>query len=229
MDEWVCGQCRSVNLKYASSCYSCATPRRLAEAAYLQANSPTAQPAMYSAPPAAAVGGVNPAAVGAAGPVAGGIASVDAPAAAFAPGIPIGSSNLLGGLAGGLLAAVIATVVWYGVVAISGWQVGFIAVGVGWLVGTGTVLGAGGRGSFLHVVSSGLFTIVALAISEYLIVFHFASQAFGLVLGDLLQSPDFMLEVVVESLAADPLTLLFWGIALLAAAGIPFRAIAGTE
>ena len=224
MDEWVCGKCRSINLKYASSCYSCATPRHIAEAAYAQAAS---APLGHSA---ASSFGAGPTAAGLTGD---GVALAPAGAASaggyvFAPSAPQAAAGygLLGGLLGGLFAAAIATGVWYAVVAISNWQVGLVAVAVGWLVGTGTVLGAGGGASFLLVASSAVFTLIALAVSEYLIVFHFVSEIIGLSLAELLQPPDLMLQVVIESLAADPLTLVFWAIALFVSVSIPFRALA---
>jgi hypothetical protein len=135
-------------------------------------------------------------------------------------------ASLLGGLVLGLLAAVVATGLWYGVVAFTNYQIAFVAIGVGWLVGTGTVMGAGGGASFVLVVSSGLFTLAALAVSEYLSIFHFASQMFELSFSDLFQSPGLMLEVVVESLSADPITLVFWAIALWTAFKLPARAAA---
>ena len=223
MDEWVCGKCRSINLKFATSCYSCATPRHIAEAAFAQAAS---APLGYATPSS---GGATPALAGLTGegaavasPEAASAGYVFAPAAAQAAG----GYGLLGGLLGGLFAAAIATGVWYGVVALTNWQIGLVAVAVGWLVGTGTVLGAGGGASFLLVVSSAIFTLVALAVSEYLIIFHFLSEIIGLSMADLLQPPDVMLQVVIESLTADPLTLVFWAIALFVSVSIPFRALA---
>jgi len=224
MDEWVCGKCRSINLKFATSCYSCATPRHIAEAAYAQAASASLG---YTAPSS---GIATPAVAGLAGE---GVAFASAEASpaggyVFAPAAPhaAGGYGFVGGLLGGLFAAAIATGVWYAVVAMTNWQIGLVAVAVGWLVGTGTVLGAGGGASFLLVASSAIFTLIALAVSEYLIIFHFVSEVIGLSMADLIQPPDLMLQVVIESLAADPLTLVFWAIALFVSVSIPVRAMA---
>lgn len=223
MDEWVCGKCRSINLKFATSCYSCAAPRHIAEAAYAQAASaPLGQLAPSgggTAPALAGMTGEGVAVASAELPSAGGY--VFAPAASRAAG----GYGLLGGLLGGLFAAAIATGVWYAVVALTNWQIGLVAVAVGWLVGTGTVLGAGGGVSFLLVVSSAVSTLIALAVSEYLIIFHFVSEIIGVSMAELLQPPDVMLQVVVESLTADPVTLFFWAIALFVSVTIPFRAL----
>lgn len=150
------------------------------------------------------------------------------PAAPAAPSFePVigGESSLLGGIVGALVGAVAATVLWYGVVALSGWQVGLVAIVVGFIVGTATVFGAGGRGSIPLVAVSAVATLVALVVSEYLIVYHFMTQAIGADGIELIQPVDFVVTVAAESVQADPLTLLFWAIALFQAVAIPFNAI----
>lgn len=149
-----------------------------------------------------------------------------AAAPSFEPVLPIGESSLLGGLIGGLVGAIAATALWYGVVALTSWQVGLVAIVVGWIVGRAVVFGAGGRGSIPLVAVSAVLTLAALTVSEYLIVYHFIAEAFGTDgLMSVVQPPDFVVGVAVESLQADPLTLLFWGIALFQSVAIPFGAI----
>ena len=144
----------------------------------------------------------------------------------FEPVLPVGSSSLLGGAFGALVGAVAATVLWYGVVAVTQWQIGLVAIVVGWIVGRAAVFGAGGRGSIPLAAVSVIFTVAALAVSEYLIVHHFVSQAFGPeVTGSVIQPIAFMVEVVIESITADPLTLLFWAIAVFQAVAIPWAAM----
>jgi len=137
-----------------------------------------------------------------------------------------GESSLVGGIVGALVGAVAASVVWYGVVALSGWQVGLVAIVVGFIVGKAAVFGAGGRGSIPLVVVSAAFTLAALVVSEYLIVYHFIVQEFG---GEGLISvvPPFyfVVTVAIESVQADPLTLVFWAFALFQAVAIPWGAM----
>jgi hypothetical protein len=132
------------------------------------------------------------------------------------------------GLGRGILlaavAAVIASAIWYAVVALSEYQIAFVAVAVGWVIGTAAVRGAGGRGSIPLAAVSAFLTLAALFVSEYLINYHYISQILGPL--ELIQPPDIVFAIVVESLSADPTTLVFWALALGAAVWIPFKAIA---
>jgi hypothetical protein len=222
VNDWVCGNCKSINRGAANACYSCGGAREI-----VAASAPiipiTGQSAVSSGD-----GGVGVAAL--ASPfdpamVAGGAAL--APAAAAAPRQRADANNILGGFVGGLIAAVLGTAVWYGVVAATQYQVGLVAIAVGFIVGYGIVLGANRRGSVVLVPISVILTLLALVISEYLIVAHFVGQelaAEGVAI-ELLQPPDFVISVVIDSLQADPLTLAFWAIALFQAFVIPSRAI----
>ena len=134
------------------------------------------------------------------------------------------AGGLIGGLALGAGAAVVATVAWYLIVALSEYQIAFVAIAVGWLVGSAVVWGSGRRVSWPLIVASPLLTLVALAVSEYLIVYHVVTQELGIAV-ELLQPIGVMIEIVIESITAEPSTLVFWGIALVASAWIPFRAM----
>ena len=85
--------------------------------------------------------------------------------------------DIAGGVIGGAIGAVLATALWYGVVAITNWQVGIIAVAVGFIVGQGVVFGAGRHPSIALVPISVVFTLVSLVVSEYLIARHFLGIA----------------------------------------------------
>jgi hypothetical protein len=138
------------------------------------------------------------------------------------------TDGLLGGLAVAALAAIVASVGWYAVVAFSSYQIAFVAILVGWVIGSGAVLGARGRGSLWLCAASVLLTLVALTLSEYFIAYHFITQESGFAF-ELLQSPLLIIELVIEIIAADPVTLLFWAVALGAAAWVPFKAIGPAE
>ena len=146
------------------------------------------------------------------------------PAPTFEP--VLGDASLFGGILGGVVGAILASALWYGVVALTSWQIGLVAVVVGFVVGKAIVFGAGGRGSIPLVAISAAFTLVALVVSEYLIIYHFISTEFGSDgLISVIQPVDFVVSVAVGSVQADPLTLLFWGFALFQSVAIPWGAM----
>jgi hypothetical protein len=124
----------------------------------------------------------------------------------------------------GLVAAVVGSLVWYGLVVLTNYQLGIVAVGIGWLVAQAVMRGAGRkRGPRLQAISV-IFTLLGMAFSEYLIVRHFAVQALaaeGYTNIPLLLPLDTMLNLIIEGVKADLLTLLFWAIALWEAFVIP--------
>lgn len=128
--------------------------------------------------------------------------------------------NMVGAILAGLAAAAVSALVWYGIVVLTNYQIGLVAVGVGFLVGLGVTVGSGGRRGMALQVLSVAITLPAMALGEYLVVRHFvaAEQAVPWLL-----PPDVMLGLVVAGLRADPLTLLFWAIALWTAFKLPAR------
>ena len=134
--------------------------------------------------------------------------------------------NVIVAVLAGLAAAVVGTLVWYGLVAITGYQVGFIAVGVGWLIAMGVVFGAGRkRGSILQAISV-VITLAALVVSQYLIVRHFAVELLaeeGITGLPLLMPLGLMIDLIVTSIGENLITLVFWAIALWAAFSTPAR------
>lgn len=132
--------------------------------------------------------------------------------------------KLAGALLLGLGAAVISSVLWYAAVILTNYQLGIVAIAIGWLVAQAVMRGAGGkRGPRLQVLSVAT-TVFAMAMSEYLIVHHFTAQALvqeGYGQLPLLLPMQVMLTLVFEGIKADPATLLFWGIALWEAYTLP--------
>ena len=74
----------------------------------------------------------------------------------------------------GLLAAVVGCVLWYAIVVITNYELGIVAIAIGWLVGTAVMFGAGRKRGLILQIMAVLITLVALLFSEYLIVRHFA-------------------------------------------------------
>ena len=125
MNDWVCGNCKSINRASANSCFSCGGAREIVAA------SEPRPIGGVSGPPsilAAADGGVGVAALGSPldpGTMVGGAAVSVADATRNQPA---STSNIIGGLLAGIVAAVLATGIWYGVVAVSQYQVGLVAI-----------------------------------------------------------------------------------------------------
>ena len=165
------------------------------------------------------------------------IAEVAAPA----PAEPATMGDLAGGIIGGAIGAVLATAIWYGVVTVTHWQIGFVAVAVGFVVAQGVVFGAGRHPSILLVPVSLAFTFVALVVSEYFIARFLINEGLAEIQSLLgtagyegmeMDYAAFLawfqsatpVDVVRDSLESDPLTLLFWAIAGWEAFVIPMRA-----
>jgi predicted secreted protein len=132
--------------------------------------------------------------------------------------------NLFRALIFGLVASVVSAVVWYGAVILTGYQLGILAIGVGWLVATAVVLGSGGKhGPALQALSIVLI-IITMAVSEYLILRHFVNEQIIKEGGEALPlwlPIKLMVEFVWMSIKESPLILLFWGIAVYEGYKIP--------
>lgn len=117
----------------------------------------------------------------------------------------------------GLVAGLVAAGIWYAVVAITNFQLGIVAVGVGWAVAKAVSVGSGKkRGGVLPWISVAI-ALVAMASGQYLVIRHFIVEelaAEGVANIPLLLSLELMVQLVYEGLKADPVTLLFWIIAL---------------
>jgi hypothetical protein len=138
-----------------------------------------------------------------------------------------GGLGLLGGVIGGGVGAVISAGLWYAVVTTTHIQAGIVAIAVGFIVAQAVVLGAG-RPSVSLVAPSVVWTILALAVAQYLITVQLINEAVA-ELADgrpalpLLSAPGDMVALLVAWFQYDPVTLVFWAIALLQAVSIPWR------
>lgn len=127
------------------------------------------------------------------------------------------SPNLAGALIAGLLAAAVASLIWYGVVVITEYQLGLVAILLGWLVGRAVMFGAGRKRGIPLQLMSVTISLLAMVASEYFIVRHFiveALKAEGETEFRLLIPLGDMIAVVIEGIRLEPLTLMFWAFAL---------------
>ncbi len=84
--------------------------------------------------------------------------------------------NMSGALLYGAGAAVAGSATWYGLVVVSDYKLGIVAIGMGWLVGKAVVYGAGDKRSGSLQLAGGLLALAALFLGEYLIVNHMARK-----------------------------------------------------
>ena len=134
--------------------------------------------------------------------------------------------NVLKGVIAGLCAAVVATFLWFLIVVLTEYQLGIIAIAIGWLVAQAVVYGAGRkRGPSLQYVSV-VITVFAMMFSEYFIVRHFVTlelAAEGVTGIPLFLPMGLMSELITLSIKENPATLFFWGLAVFEAYRIPGR------
>ncbi|HBD94849.1 MAG TPA: hypothetical protein DC057_11825 [Spirochaetia bacterium] len=88
------------------------------------------------------------------------------------------NSNYFGAISLGLLAGVIAGVAWYLITTITERQIGYISIGVGFIIGYGVLFGSGKKRGFNLQIISAVITLITLLCSEYFIALHFIRKYF---------------------------------------------------
>lgn len=136
-------------------------------------------------------------------------------------------ANMVGALLYGLVAGAVGAAVWFAIVVVTNFQIGLLAVIIGALVGTGVLIGSGRKRNMRLQLLSVALTLAAMAAAEYFIVRHFvveylveegrASAADVPLFFPLELAWDFVLAAIED----DPLTLVFWGIAVWTAFRVP--------
>jgi len=127
----------------------------------------------------------------------------------------------------GLVAGALGAAIWFAIVVVTNYEIGLLAVIIGALVGTGVVIGSGRKHNLRLQLLSVTITLAAMAFAEYFIVRHFVVEY--LVEQGSASSADvpllFPLDLAFGFIAAaiqdDPLTLVFWGIAVWTAFRVP--------
>ena len=118
----------------------------------------------------------------------------------------------------GLGAAIISCIVWFIAVSLTHWQIGIIAVAVGFFVGKATIYGAGYKSSVKIQAIAIILTLLTMLVSQYFISIYFLNQEIknynGKSFYSYFDSPSLMGYIVYDSLKSDLLTLVFWAIAL---------------
>jgi len=108
----------------------------------------------------------------------GGAGRIAQPASAYIPkGPDSGQLAILPALFGGGLAAAVGGSIWGLIVSLTGYVIGYMALGIGLLCGYAVVLfSRGGKGMPLQVVAV-LSSVLGIAIGKYATFFHFVKKA----------------------------------------------------
>lgn len=132
--------------------------------------------------------------------------------------------HLLGAILLGLLGGLAAGIIWYFIVVITHYEIGYLGIGAGYLMGWAVCLGSGHKRGFSLQILSAALTLTTLLAAKYFTFLHFLRQ--------------YLLEQKVEGYAGQfffispfdphflrnlvsPIGLLIWAISLYVAFSVP--------
>lgn len=123
------------------------------------------------------------------------------------------NQNLSLAVLGGAAAAVVGAVLWAAVTAVTSWQIGFMAIGIGFLVGfTIRKLGQGVDASF--GVVGAIMSLAGCVLGNYLSVCAIIAQEENLGYLEVLSRVDLQLAIDLMVETFSPMDLVFYGLAL---------------
>jgi len=133
-----------------------------------------------------------------------------------------------GGFLAGGVAALLGAGVWALVTVLTGFQIGFMAIGVGFLVGLAVQFAGKGINKIFGVMGAAL-ALVGCLLGNYFTVVHFVGEAEGIGFFDTLTriSPAAIPELM--SITFSPMDLVFYGIAVYEGFKLSFRKITHEE
>ncbi len=121
--------------------------------------------------------------------------------------------NLVMGVIYGLFAAVAGAAAWAGVTIATEYQIGWMAVAIGFLVGI--AVRAGGKGiDQVYGAVGAVLSLVGCALGNLFTVAWFVSQNSGVPVSEVLSSLDFDLAIEYLSATFQVMDLLFYGLAV---------------
>jgi hypothetical protein len=123
------------------------------------------------------------------------------------------SENLAFGVAAGLVAMLVGTAAWVAVTAGTGYQIGYLAVGVGFLVGFSMrKFGRGGTPLFAGIAAG--LSLLGCALGNLFTGCHFISSEFNLPFGQVVGSLDLTGVREIMTAMFSPIDVLFYGLAI---------------
>ena len=127
--------------------------------------------------------------------------------------------NLPKALLGGFVAAVLGCIAWFGIEVVTGYQIGYVAVGLGYLIIRGILYGSGNRRNSKLQLIGVILALLAIVGANYFIGVHNfvdylnqhysnADQSKVLYIGFMVAATHFF------DYAIDPIGLFIWGLSL---------------
>jgi hypothetical protein len=138
------------------------------------------------------------------------------------------NQNLVFGIIGGAVAAAVGAGIWAAVTVLTNYQIGWMAIGVGVLVGMAVRLAGKGIDMSFGIVGAGLSLLGCLAgnlLSMCIVVSR--QEAIGIL--DVVSQLNTAVVVELMQLTFSPIDLLFYGLAIYEGYRIAFRPISGEE
>ncbi|MDH3612112.1 MAG: hypothetical protein OEU90_00425 [Gammaproteobacteria bacterium] len=121
--------------------------------------------------------------------------------------------NLVMAVLAGLVAAVVGAGIWAAVTVASGYQIGWIAIGIGFAVGF-TIRIVGKGMDQIYGVAGAVLSLIGCALGNLLTMTYFIADAEGIPYLEILSQLN--LDVAIEIMTAtfEPMDILFYGIAV---------------
>lgn len=114
------------------------------------------------------------------------------------------------------IAAIVGAVAWAGIAAATGYSIGWLAIGLGWLIGMAAAMF--GKGDGICQAYSCLVAFLSVAAGTYLGGVALGSQELQVGFFDLLAEVGFSMDLMSE--LSSPMDLLFYGLAMYQAYGM---------
>ncbi|HPH96118.1 MAG TPA: hypothetical protein PKW33_05425 [Anaerolineaceae bacterium] len=125
------------------------------------------------------------------------------------------SQNLFLGAIGGLIGGLIGAVIWALITYFTDYQIGWMAIGVGMLVGFGVRLLGRGHGIVFGLIG-GLIALVSVVLGNFLACMGFLSKELGMGLVEMFLNFDYSLTFELLKVTFSPIDILFYAIAVYA-------------
>lgn len=123
------------------------------------------------------------------------------------------NQNIVQGILGGLIGAILGAVLWAVITVITDYQIGWMAIGVGFLVGK--LVSKLGKGVDAHFgVVGALFALLGCAMGNLFTVLYLVSIEEGIPLLDIIKITDLSIIIELFKLTFQPMDIFFYAIAL---------------
>ena len=136
--------------------------------------------------------------------------------------------NVIGATLLGVLAGIVGGIIWYWITVLTNYSIGYIALFLGWLIGSGVCLGAGREKGFGLQILSAAIMLVTLLVSELIIYIHYGAVNYEInmttteLLLKFISSGQFgdLIKAFLKD-SVSPIGLVIWGIGLYVSFIIP--------